>query len=410
VKPVRAGALVVGCMVLFACVHRPPAAPSPPPPAEPVRDHWASPQPQGEPPAAWSDLERSLQPEACGACHTAQFEAWKQTRHSRATGPGVLGQLPGMGSAAGASCLSCHAPLHEQQPELARDGAWSANPDHDPQLLQQGVTCAACHVRGWTVWGPPPRDDAPRDMAALPHDGFVVEPLFQSSDFCSPCHQFPEGWRSLEGKLLANTWQEWEASPQGREGITCQGCHMPDRAHHFAGIHDPATTRSAFTIEARIVATDDGAGFEAELVLANTGAGHHAPTYTTPRIEIDFQEIDDRGEPSAEPSEPRVVQRRVVLGDGADRELFDTRIPAGGRSSFAHAARPSEASVGLRIRVRVLPDHHYEGLFEDLLERLPDDSAQRPAIQRALDEARANHYVLHTEELPLPSPAPVSAP
>src|SRR3989475_8055158 len=40
--------------------------------------HWRRPlAPQGPPPARFSPLEASLQPEACGTCHPAQFADWK---------------------------------------------------------------------------------------------------------------------------------------------------------------------------------------------------------------------------------------------------------------------------------------------------------------------------------------------
>ncbi len=401
-------AFLAGLVLVSACLR------AKPPPIQGAHSgadsegHWDRPlPPQGAPPSGGSEVERSMSPEACGSCHTAQLHTWRATRHARAGGPGLLGQLPGFGPAARASCLSCHAPLFEQQLEVQGEGgAWASAPEHDPELLAAGVTCATCHLRGWTVHGPPTRDGGERDMAGLPHDGFVVDPAFQRSEFCSGCHQFPSSWRSLNGKLLENTYEEWKESPQGQAGTTCQDCHMPDRAHLFLGIHDLATTRRAFTIEAGLTTVAVDGSYSAEVVLVNSGAGHHAPTYTTPRIEIDVQELGSDGRPTGPRSEPQVIQRLVVLGDGNDREVFDTRIAAGASRTFRFPGAAHEASAAVRVQIRVLPDFHYEGLFEGLLQTLPEGSEEARLIAEALTQARANHYVLFTEELELPARAP----
>src|SRR5204863_4162904 len=122
--------------------------------------HWRRPlAPQGPPPARFSPLEASLQPEACGTCHPAQLADWTTSLHSRSMGPGVAGQLVEMlesdpGSAL--SCLTCHAPLAEQAPRVP--ATLAPNPAFDPALARRGIPCAACHVRGHQRLGPPRRD------------------------------------------------------------------------------------------------------------------------------------------------------------------------------------------------------------------------------------------------------------
>ena len=62
---------------------------------------------QGPAPEGWSELETSLNPESCGACHPKQLAEWKTSWHAGAMGPGVTGQLidwadkPGLKSAEG---------------------------------------------------------------------------------------------------------------------------------------------------------------------------------------------------------------------------------------------------------------------------------------------------------------------
>src|SRR5262245_61688239 len=91
-----------------------------------LRSHWRLPlAPQGPPPARYSPVEASLNPEACGSCHPAQYADWRDSTHAAATGPGIEGQLVEMlqsdpQSAIG--CLVCHGPLAEQAPLIVKGG------------------------------------------------------------------------------------------------------------------------------------------------------------------------------------------------------------------------------------------------------------------------------------------------
>ena len=123
--------------------------------------HWARPlAAQGKPPAAFSALEASLDPTACGTCHRAQLDDWRSSRHSRAMGPGVSGQLVDMDAAAvdeHQNCLRCHAPLAEQEASLAK----AITTRSKAGLHEQGLVCAGCHVRANVRHGPTRRLNDP---------------------------------------------------------------------------------------------------------------------------------------------------------------------------------------------------------------------------------------------------------
>jgi hypothetical protein len=403
VRPVSVTPILptMAALLLWAC---PPARSDRPPPkaSHAPSAHWAWPMPpQGPAPEGWSELEGSLLPHSCGSCHPDQLRDWKGSFHAAAYSPGMIGQFGTFNDRTVQNCYRCHAPLHETQAKVADgEGVYHPNPDLDPALRSAGVSCAVCHVRRHQRHGPAPADGRKRDMETLPHGGFVIDEDFSRSEFCSFCHQFPPTWRSFNGKLLENTYNEWLASPAAAEGIQCQGCHMPDRRHLFLGIHDKEMTASAFDFAARIESRDGGV-VRAVAELTNSGAGHMAPTYTTPRLLVDFLFLDEAGRTLGEASEPHIIQRRVILGTGNDHEAFDTRIAPGATARHELAQAPPAGAATLRARVRVEPDHHYEGLYVGLLPQLAEGSREHRQILEALATARANHYTLFETDLGL---------
>lgn len=376
--------------------------------------HWADPlPPQGAPPPAFSGLEASLSPQACGQCHVEQYEAWRASLHSRTVGPGLLWQLKLMDQAQANRCLRCHAPLAEQKALLAIEHGWEGAPAVPPpgyvglDLAHEGLVCAACHVRGHQRFGPPARaggsgakpgpegtraaggDGASADGNALPHGGFTASAAFQDSRFCAHCHQFPEDGPRLAGKLFEDTWQQWAASPMAREH-TCQSCHMPDRRHLWRGIHDPETTRGAVDIALDVEPLGDGRWL-ARTDVRNVGAGHHFPTYMVAKVELLLYRRDADGTMHA--------LGRHVIGWMTDtqitREIFDTRIPAGESRTFEDRFAAPRGDWQLELVVRVKPGEHYERMYREHLVRrdqLPPQAV--PHLQRALQQVLSVEYEL----------------
>jgi hypothetical protein len=368
--------------------------------------HWRRPlPPQGQPPSRFTPIERSLAPEGCGVCHPAQRADWSTSLHARSMGPGVMGQLVEMRPSDPPSyriCLGCHAPLAEQHPEVSGPRGFVRNPGFDGGLQMQGLVCSACHVRRHERFGPPRRPGAeapapPRQR--LPHGGATRTTAFQRSEFCASCHQFePDGF-ALNGKLLENTYDEWKASPAAREGRHCQHCHMPDRRHLWRGIHDPDMVRSGVTIA---LDTDHpryrpGQELRATVTIANTGVGHHFPTYVTPQVVVRVELVDARGQPVPDTAEERVIGRQVPLD--LSREIADTRIPAGGRFRLEYRRPVARAGLVLRVTVTVLPDEFYTRFFENLLET--GAGSGEAQIREALARTRRSAFTIFARDLPL---------
>jgi len=381
-----------------------------------LRKHWRAPlAPQGPPPEGLSALEASLQPEACGACHSAQLADWRTSWHAAATGPGVAGQLVEMierEPAAALGCLVCHAPLAEQAPLVRAGGRLVRNPAFDPALLTKGLVCAGCHVRAHERFGPPRRDGSPAPTgprARLAHGGATRTPAFLASEFCRGCHQFEADGPALNGKPLENTYEEWRASPFSRQGVQCQDCHMPERRHLWRGIHDPETVRSGLAIS---VSGEDGArrpGDETRLTLTvqSVRVGHAFPTYVTPKVVLRGELIDGAGAVVPDSIEEVVLAREVTLD--LAREVSDTRLMPGQRATLEYRPRVPAAGRRARLSVVVYPDAFYTRFYEALL---AGGGAGRgePAIREALAASRRSVFTLFERVVPLSSKGASTAP
>ncbi|MDZ7662404.1 multiheme c-type cytochrome [Thiohalophilus sp.] len=382
---ILAGAIGVGLLLYRLLV----------PPQEDVESflghHWERPIPfQGPPPAAFSDLEASLDPQSCAQCHAEQHADWKQSLHSETFSPGLRWQLQLMTPEQGKSCLQCHAPMSEQVTLVAAERGWpgapaEAPPAHIPRdLHEQGLACAACHVRKHERVGPPPRDPN-IDPEQGPHGGFTAKAAFKDSRFCAACHQFPEDGPRVNGKLRENTVVQWQQSRHAEEGRTCQRCHMPGRRHQWRGIHDPAMTASA--LETTFQVSDD----RVVAAVSNTGAGHHFPTYMVPEIELRLERVAADGKRQALAREIIAWRTNLALTE----ELFDTRIKSGETRELEADLSPALAqNESLELVMAVAPRRLYERTFEDYQQRQGDklDPAVRALLTLSIAEAKNSHY------------------
>lgn len=317
-------------------------------------------------------------------------------------GPGVLGQLLDMAPDASdehQDCIRCHAPLAEQAASLAEAIVKTRTGSGQPLPHEQGLTCAACHVRGHQRFGPARRDgSAPGPgYAGLPHGGWKASSAFEDSRFCAACHQFREGEFALNGKLLENTYEEWKSSRYAREGKSCQSCHMPERRHLWRGVHDESMMKSAVAINAA-APVRAGNAVEASLSIRNTGTGHHFPTYVTPKVIAEIHQATADGTILADTRQIHVIARLVELD--LSREIADTRL-APDEEAVLRYRRPVHRRAGFLVyRVRVEPDAFYRAFFESSLA-----SAQpvrgKPMIRSALEQARRSPFTIFEERRPL---------
>ena len=343
---------------------------------------------QGEKPTSADYASIRLSPESCGMCHPQQFADWSQSRHSKAVGPGLLGQYadqPDLDEFK--ECLGCHAPLAEQADSVGRNLG-------RPGLLHQGLVCAACHLRQWHVKGPLPQAGKQRQQPPA-HGGFEAREEFENPLFCAACHQFPEGGYSLNQKPLENTYAEWKNSSYAKQGITCQKCHMPERRHLWRGIHDPKMVRQGLLVSWDFLQYDPK-HLLGQITLLNQGAGHALPTYVTPLIQVSFVQLGNDKQPLDQTYQEAPIGRMVSLD--IETELFDTRLLPGEKRQIQYKAAVASAAKWLHVEVRVKPDEFYRRFYVARLKN-PNLKQGRLGLTQALKQAVANEYVLWERDL-----------
>lgn len=193
----------------------------------------------------WVDPRPGRGSHRCANCHQEIFAEWQVSAHARSAsglrllglyaGIDVNGQQAGWGllrdQPLGASvCAACHAPTVS----LSAPGYEDLRAAQG--VSQLGVHCDFCHKivdaplaklgtahgrfgyrllrprHGQVFFGP--LDDVDRG-----EESFL--PLYRQSRYCALCH---EG--TVFGAPAYTTYSEWQVSPAGQQGKTCQSCHM----------------------------------------------------------------------------------------------------------------------------------------------------------------------------------------
>ena len=259
--------------------------------------------------------------------------------------------------------------------------------------------CSVCHLRNYQWYEPPRYSKLPPagSIQALPHEGWTPHKAFRDSRFCAACHQFPKDGYALNGKLIENTYEEWKASPQAQQGLTCQGCHMPDRRHLWRGIHDQAIVRAGVEINSGPFSFSDGL-VSINLSLTNSGTGHSLPTYVTPKIVLQIYQEDQEGKKIQTSLQVYVIACSVSLD--LSTEYFDTRLSPGETANLYYKKPVSPNATNLVSNVQVEPDAFYSLFYQALLESELTEKS-KVLIQQALAESTSSAFSIFTTRHPL---------
>lgn len=269
--------------------------------------------------------------EACADCHEREAEDWAGSRHRMAHSNAIY--QAGLVDEPSAFCVNCHSPLPEQVDEVMANLDWylwrnprtrsGEAPARRPEArADEGVTCAACHVRDGVILGTGEGLGAPHAVRQVPE--------LASPALCASCHEFrmpafeAGGWHLTDQPMQA-TWSEWQAWG-GEE--TCQDCHMPAGRHTFRGAHDVDFLRESLDIRQR----------GDVLELRSVGVGHHLPTgdlFRNLTVEASgdggWQTLHRIGRSFSWEQDPvSLEQRKVLAADTSLRpgEVRRVRLPA----------------------------------------------------------------------------------
>ncbi len=351
-------------------------------------------------------LFKTLRAEECATCHREFYEEWRTTIHSQAWDEPYF-QTDWKFDGSQQICRNCHTPLDRQQEHkvlgFSDKEKWqpilAPNPDFDPVLQHEGVTCTACHLRDGHIVGVLDVNDAPHPVRKLdnanricvkchvvegdrwdtflrfPPCGTVAEinstackvppakdlqrlMKFLSDDELDPITHAAEAKQSpvTPGKpLLPDTA---DVSKLG-----CVDCHMPlvqrplvpggkvrpSRRHLWRGGHDPAMVKKALRIVLEEETTTDSGTRRFTLTLINIGAAHYLPTGTPDRhLTVQLRLLDTQGKIIKEQNH---TLKRTVMWRPFIIDLWDTRLPRWQPRSYTFEF-PRGEGVKLEAEVR----------------------------------------------------------
>ncbi len=179
----------------------------------------------------------NVRSETCGACHTEIYAEWRVSTHARAWLDDAQfqaelsksrGDVEGTKGDVGWLCVNCHTPAVEQLPKLVvalTDGdiakpTYVENPRFDPNMQNEAIGCATCHVENGKIYGPWGTTRAPHPVAR--RDSLLTE------EVCTRCHQAEQFYVTQNLGCFFDTGVTWASSPNAKRGETCQHCHMPE--------------------------------------------------------------------------------------------------------------------------------------------------------------------------------------
>jgi nitrate reductase cytochrome c-type subunit len=286
---------------------------------EPLTESWEKVVPYQEIPQGLA----SLSAQECGVCHKDHYAEWKQSTHANAwTDLQFQSELKKESSPF--FCINCHIPLENQQEYLVEgtiggdiyQPVRTKNPRWDKNLQQEGITCAACHVRDNAIVGPTGSKKAPHKT--------IKDPGHLSESLCINCHNA----NAVITETLScsfETGDEWREGPF-KNSKNCIACHMEEvnrplvagykarksHYHFFAGSGIPKlstqTTQMLNGLEfypgELLTSYSTGEAIKYSFKAKNEHAGHRVPTGDPERfINIDFKIVNAKDEVVASKTE-----------------------------------------------------------------------------------------------------------
>jgi nitrate reductase cytochrome c-type subunit len=347
----------------------------------------------------------------CGQCHQSVYQEWSRTTHASALRDIQYQSELTKAESPKWICLNCHIPVQNQRKTIVthlEDGdllrpVGRTNPDFDREMQQEGVTCAACHVR---------RDPASGQSYVVGPNGSLnaPHPVKQDGQFlrnvCQRCHN-PQG----EG-LTRNLVCWFETLDEAQEGqpalmetfgkaSDCVDCHMPTTNRHVADTFSDLPTKTTrqhqwvgggvpkwydgydtllergyetgLGVQVGILTTlQGGAEAQVDIELSNRSAGHFLPTADPERFILVVAALEDREGEALDTKTNRIGQ---TWEWNPARKVGDNRLRQGESRTWTVPFTLPDRTDGLRL---VVTAYHV---------RLSSNNAQYVMAADSVDES-----------------------
>ena len=344
----------------------------------------------------------SLKARDCGACHSAIYQEWQTSLHSKAfIDPFFTAYLKK--DKGDPTCAVCHTPLENQSPIilLSQSGQFDdlktiPNPNYDPELQKEGVTCAACHVKDGVIFGPYRQKqlDAPHPVA--------YDEKFLRKSLCKQCHEVPSKDFSLMNEGVCSTGMESDTGIWAARGYICQDCHMPTvnrplmtgfparegRKHTWPGAYSTSQLKKVFSFKA--VKNPDSGTNNITINITNSGAGHKAPTGDTDRfIVLDFFWVDRQGKKTVLES---IEFKRQIIWQPIMFVLSDNRLSPGESTQIIVTTPNNSGTLYVNGTYHVMTDRSLNRL-RDKFELKDEWEIHRPFLKEHKIDVSAKNKI-----------------
>ncbi|WP_035983254.1 multiheme c-type cytochrome [Leptospira meyeri] len=170
----------------------------------------------------------------CGNCHTEIYEEWKRSTHANALSDIQFQSELAKPSSPKWICLNCHIPVQNQRETIItglKNGDYFrpieiANPSFNPEMKEEGVTCATCHVRV---------DSETKESYVIGGTGGTSPPhpvKIDRKQLLSRCYDCHNETYTLNESLVCS-FQTGTELLATKSNESCSSCHQPEVRRSF---------------------------------------------------------------------------------------------------------------------------------------------------------------------------------
>ena len=209
------------------------------------------------------EVGQQAQAKACKECHEEIYEEWSNnSAHAIAT--------------VNKPFLDFKEKFTDVSMYDAMMGEGMCYACHGSKAVNEGVNCETCH-------GLALADDEEFEKTHEVKYGPGMEKM-RNRDFCAKCHTMKS---PFTGDLILSLYDEWENSKSGKDGVTCQECHMKPRDHEEAYHGFDSLSRNVGIYREILEIRDIQLEFpQLNLTVVNKVSGHAIPASGPSRIMV----------------------------------------------------------------------------------------------------------------------------